>query len=66
MDFSDMMTTFIGRNVECFLEGQFLAGKLVDVTEGTLRIQVIQNIYSPLAGQVVVLNPSIDFVRVLP
>ncbi|MBB3113318.1 hypothetical protein FHS18_005430 [Paenibacillus phyllosphaerae] len=66
MDFSDLMRTFIGRNVESYQEGQFLTGRLANVTEGSLIIEAIQSVYSPVSGLVTVLTPNINYVRILP
>ena len=66
MNFSEIMETYVGRSIECFQQGNMLAGKLLGVTPGTMQVEVVRNIYSPVSGEVTIVDTSIDFVRILP
>ena len=66
MNFSEIMATYVGRSIECFQQGNMLSGKLLGVTPGTLQVEVVRNIYSPVSGEVTVMDINIDFVRILP
>jgi hypothetical protein len=66
MNFSQLLSTYIGRTVEVFLANEFYTGVLMAVEVGYFTIQVsVTSYYSP-ATQVTIVNRQAEFVRILP
>jgi hypothetical protein len=65
MNFSELLSTYIGCTVEVFLANQFYTGVLTLVEAGFFKIEVsIRTYYSPPV-EVSIVNSQVKIVRVL-
>ncbi|MDF2650686.1 MAG: hypothetical protein K0Q73_6491 [Paenibacillus sp.] len=68
MDFLNVLSGFIGQNVEVFFTNQFITGKLSNVSadNGTFTVDVTSGSYAGPGTSTVISLLTMDMVRILP
>jgi hypothetical protein len=65
MNFSDLLSGYIGRTVEAFLENQFYTGVLVSVQDGSFTLQITDTTYTGIPIPITIFNIQVVYVRIL-
>ncbi|MCZ8520823.1 MULTISPECIES: hypothetical protein [Paenibacillus] len=65
MKFKQMLSSFIGSEVEVMIPGELFTGELLSVSATQLTLKIAPVIYGPPEDRAVIAFRSIEFVRVL-
>jgi hypothetical protein len=65
MNFSEMLTQFIGKTIEVFQLNQLIEGKLISVANGSFIVEISQPPYLTPTTQMTITNSSVQMARIL-
>lgn len=66
MDFTQMVSSYVGRSTDLMVTNQIVTGTLTAVSTTELQVEESPTVYSPSGTAVTVLVRSVDYVRILP